>query len=170
MTPRRCSTRSIDGLSSWLADFKAGYDNFTTTRELATFWRRVWQNQVRPLSVASYNRFFAITGSAPTTANNYLSGGYDPASLTFFNKAGGKTYNVNAGEPAHRPQLGDHKIGSEGGVMSFATGNLVFYASIVDEVAPAAGGPSATACIGWEAAKTWGGGDPGTSSGNCTYP
>jgi hypothetical protein len=89
--------------------------------------------------------------------------------VIYFNKAGGKSYGGVPGDFAHRPQLGSHKIGSEGGIMQFANGHLVFYAVIVDEAALAATG-NALACVGWEAAKEWGEGAPGDGNGQCVYP
>ena len=109
---------SVHGLGSWFDDFKAGYDNFTTPRELATFWQIVYQNNGL-LSADAYSRFLSITGAAPTTAAGALDAGYDPAFVDFFNKAGAKTYTGSVGDFAHRPQLGTHRVRSEGGVMQF---------------------------------------------------
>ena len=95
--------------------------------------------------------------------------GYDPAFVDLFNKAGAKTYTGTVGDFAHRPQLASFRIRSEGGVMQFANGNLVFYAVLSDEADPSAS-DSTVACVGWEAAKQWGGTSPGTSGGTCQYP
>jgi hypothetical protein len=160
---------SVHGLGNWFDDYKAGYDNFTTPRELATFWGLVFQNDGL-LSADAYGRFLSITGSAPTTANDVLDAGYDPASVVYFNKAGAKTYNGIVGDFAHRPQLASHRVRSEGGVMQFTNGNLVFYAVISDETDPLVASDSTIACVGWEAAKQWGGSDPGTSGGTCIFP
>jgi hypothetical protein len=159
---------SAYGLGTWLDDFRAGHDNFTTPRELATFWRLVYQNEGL-LSGGAYDRFLAITGAAPANANDGLDAGYDPASVAIFNKAGVKTYPGVVGDLAHRPQLDSHRIRSEGGVMAFTNGNLVLYATLSDEADPAAT-DSTIACVGWEAAKQWGGMDPGNSNGQCAYP
>lgn len=159
---------SAHGLGSWFDDFKAGFDNFTTPRELATFWGLVYQNGGL-LSADAYGRFLSITGSAPTNANDALDAGYDPASVTYFNKAGAKTYSGVVGDFAHRPQLATHRIRSEGGVMQFANGNVVAYAVLHDEADPAIS-DSTIACVGWEAATQWGGVSPGDSGGTCVYP
>jgi len=159
---------SAHGLGSWLDDFKAGWDNFSTPRELATFWRLVYENDGL-LSGDAYDRFLAITGAAPTNANDAFDAGYDPASVVFFNKAGAKTYPGTVGDFSHRPQLDSHRIRSEGGVMSFTNGNLVFYATLSDEADPALS-DATIACVGWEAATQWGGADPGDSGGVCAYP
>jgi hypothetical protein len=159
---------SAHGLGNWFDDFKAGWDNFTTPRELATFWRLVYEN-AGLLSGDAYDRFLAITGATSTTANNAFDAGYDPASVIFFNKAGSKTYNGVVGDFAHRPQLDTHRIRSEGGVMSFTNGNLVFYAVLSDEADPALT-DATIPCVGWEAAREWGGADPGDSGGTCIYP
>ncbi len=161
---------SAHGLGSWFDDFKAGYDNFVTPRELATFYKLVYQN-AGLLSAGAYGRFLAITGAAPTTANNAFADGYDPMNVRFYNKAGSKTYAGDPGDFAHRPQLGRHKVVSEGGVMDFSNGNLVFYAAVVDQRDPDV--PDNTiACVGWEAAQRWGPADGslGDSSGQCPYP
>jgi hypothetical protein len=159
---------SVYGLGDWFDDFKAGYDNFTTPRELATFWQLVYQNDGL-LSADAYGRLLAITGAAPTTANNALDAGYDPGFVDFFNKAGAKTYTGSVGDFTHRPQLGTHRVLSEGGVMRLVGGDLVFYAVISDESHPLANDQTIE-CVGWEAAKQWGGTDPGTSAGACPYP
>jgi len=159
---------SAHGLGSWFDDFKAGWDNVTTPRELATFWRLVYQNDGL-LSGDAYDRYLAITGAAPANANDALSAGYDPTHVDIFVKAGAKTYSGVAGDFAHRPQLKTHRIRSEGGVMAFANGNLIFYATVSDE-ADKDLPDSTVACVGWEAAKAWGGTSPGEGAGQCTYP
>ena len=161
---------SAHGLGSWFDDFKAGYDNFVTPRELATFYKLVYLNDGL-LSGNAYNRFLTITAAAPTSANNAFAAGYDPVNVRFYNKAGSKTYEGNPGDFAHRPQLGRHSVGSEGGVMAFNNGNLVFYATIVDQRDPDVA-DSTIACVGWEAAMQWGPADGslGDSSGLCPYP
>ena len=102
---------SVYGPGTWFDDFKAGYDNFTTPRELATFWQIVYQNNGL-LGADAYSRFLSITGPAPTTAVGALDAGYDPAFVDVFNKAGAKTYNGSVGDFAHRPQLGTHRVRS----------------------------------------------------------
>jgi len=159
---------SVYGLGNWFDDFMAGYDNFTTPRELATFWQIVYQNDGL-LSADSYSRFLSITGAAFTVAAGALNAGYDPAFVDFFNKAGAKTYTGSVGDFAHRPQLGTHRVRSEGGVMQFAGGDLVFYTVISDEADPVLS-DNTIACVSWEAVKQWGATDPGTSGGACPYP
>lgn len=161
---------SVYGLGDWFDDFKAGYDNFTTPRELATFWGLVYQHDGGRSSADAYSRFLSITGAATAIAGAALDAGYDPGFVDFFKKAGAKTYPGSAGDFAHRPQLGSYRVRSEGGVMRFANGSLVFDAVISDEADPAVLSDSTIACVGWEAAKQWGGSDPGTSGGTCTYP
>ena len=160
---------SAHGLGDWFDDFQAGYDNFTTARELATLWQLVYENDGL-LSADSYNRLLSVAGATGTTANDALAPGYDPASVIFYNKPGGMSYNGSPGDFTHIPQIGSHTIGSEGGVMEFANGNVVFYAVIVDLAPPGADTDTPIACIGWEAAKEWGGDDPGNGSGLCSYP
>jgi len=161
---------SVYGLGTWFDDFMAGYDNFTTPRELATFWGTVYQNDGL-LSADAYSRFLSITGAPGTGTAAALDAGYDPAFVNFFNKPGAKTYTGSVGDFAHRPQLETYRVRSEGGVMQFVGGDLVFYAVISDESDPVLSASDATiACVGWEAAKQWGTTDPGTSGGVCLYP
>jgi hypothetical protein len=159
---------SFYGLGDWFDDFQAGYDNFSTPRELATFWQLVYQNADDQLSADAYSRFFSITDQAGTIANDALSAGFDPGSVDFFNKPGNMSYAGVVGDFAHRPQLDTHRVDSEGGMMQFANGNVVFYAVINDE--SDADGKDTIACVAWEAAKQWSGVDPGTSGGKCVYP
>ena len=161
---------SAYGLGSWFDDFKAGYDNFVTPRELATLWRLLYENKGL-LSAQSYARFRSITDAAPSLMNDVLPAGYDPYYVEINAKAGGKSYPGVPGDFAHRPQLGAHKIASEGGALVFSNGQTVFYAAIVDEAAPAAS-VAAIACTGWEAAKTWAaaGSDEADGAGFCGYP
>jgi beta-lactamase class A len=161
---------SAHGLGSWFDDFKAGHDNLVTPRELATFWRRVYEN-TGLLSTKSHDFFLTVTDRAATLMNDALPGGYDPAFVRIHDKPGGKTYGGVVGDFAHRPQLGAHKVAAEGGVMLFANGQRVFYAAMVDQAAPAAS-LAAIACTGWEAAKTWAGvgSDEGDGAGFCDYP
>ena len=161
---------SAHGLGSWFDDFKNGYDNFVTPRELATLWRRLYENNGL-LSAKSYDRFRTITNSAPSLMNDVLPANYDPTNVAINAKAGGKSYPGVPGDFAHRPQLGSHEIASEGGAMVFSNDQRVFYAVIVDETAPGAS-KAAIACTGWEAAKTWAaaGTDEGDGAGFCGYP
>ena len=160
---------SAHGLGDWFDDFQAGYDNFTTARELATFWQLIYENDGL-LSADSYNRFLSVTGATVTRANDALAAGYDPGSVIFYNKPGIKSYTGVPGDFAHLPQLGSHSIRSEVGAMEFANGNVVFYAVIVDQAPPGSDTVTPIACVGWEAAKEWGGDDPGDSAGQCVYP
>ena len=94
-------------------------------------------------------------GAAPTTAAGALDAGYDPAFVDFFNKAGAKTYTGSVGDFAHRPQLGTHRVRSEGGVMQFGGGDLVLYAVISDEADPVSS-DTTIACVGWEGGEAVG--------------
>ena len=161
---------SAHGLGSWFDDFKAGYDNFVTPRELATLWRLLYENNAL-LSTKSYGRFRTITDAAPTLMDDVLPANYDPTNVAINAKSGGLSYPGVPGDFAHRPQLGTHDIASEGGAMVFSNGQRVFYATIVDQTEPGAS-KAAIACTGWEAAKTWGavGTDEGDGAGFCSYP
>jgi beta-lactamase class A len=160
--------KSAHGLGNWFDDFKAGYDNFSTPRELATFWKTVYENDGL-LSADAYSRFLSITKAAPADANDAWDAGYYPAFVDLYDKSGSKLYTGSVGDFAHRPQLDTHRVRSEGGAMQFIGGDLVFYAVISDQADPLST-DNTTACVSWEFAKSWAGTDPGTSSGICPYP
>jgi hypothetical protein len=153
---------SAHGLGTWGDDFKAGYDNRSTPREFATFYKLVWENDGL-LSADSYDTFFDITSQSSTVANDLLPGGYD---ATFYNKAGSMTYNGLPGDYAHRPQLGAHQLTSEGGLMELGNGEIVVYAVFLDE-RDSGSSASAIACIGMEAYREWSGDDPGPMNALC---
>jgi hypothetical protein len=155
--------RYMTGHATWWASFKAGKDNFTTPRELATFYRKVWENDGL-LSADSYDTFWDIADQVGLNANN-LAGGLG---TQYYGKAGSKTYNGVPGDFAHRPQLGTHRISSEAGVMEFSNGNLVFYATLLDE-REVGTDADAIQCIGWEAAKEWSG-QAVADAAVCAYP
>jgi beta-lactamase class A len=162
---------SLYGPGTWFDDFKNGYDNFSTPRELATFYQKIWDNDEARLSNSARNLFFAITDLPNSVMNNVLNEqvpGYDPLSVQISNKPGAKTYSGVPGDFEHRPQLGNHRVTADAGVMNFTNGQRVFFAVIVD-----AGDADATyraiSCTGWEIGKDFGGqpvGDPA----DCAYP
>ncbi len=152
---------SAHGLGNWYGDFMGGFDNRTTPREFATFYKLVWENDGL-LSNDAYDTFFDITDQANTLANDLLPGGF----ASYWNKAGSMTYNGNPGDYAHRPQLGAHQLTSEGGVMQFDNGEVAVYAVFLDERDPGSSA-SAIACIGMEAAREWSDADPGAMNALC---
>jgi beta-lactamase class A len=162
---------SAHGLASWSDDFKAGYDNFSTPRELVTFYQRVWENEGALLSNSARTTFFTITDLPNSILNNVLNEqvpGFDPTFVQIANKPGGKTYSGDLGDFAHRPQLADHQVTSDAGVMQFSNGQVVFFAAIVDD-ADTNGTYRSISCTGWEIGEEFSGvpvGDPT----DCAYP
>lgn len=154
--------RYMSGHPTMWASFTSGNDNFTTARELATFYKKVWENDGL-LSDDAYDRFWDIAEQVGLSSNN-LSAGLDAD----YGKPGSMTYNGLPGDFDHRPQLGTHDISSEAGVMEFSNGNLVFYAVLLDE-RDTGSDADAIQCIGWEAAKEWSG-QAVADAAVCAYP
>lgn len=162
---------SAYGLANWYADFRAGYDNFVTPRELATLWRKLYENDGL-LSANAYQFMMDVTDLANTLMTDALPANYEPNWVEVHDKPGKKDYNgAVVGDFAHRPQLGEHKVTSEGGVMLFGNGQVVAYAAIIDQ-SMVADSAAAIACTGWEVAKNWAaaGADEGDGMGFCDYP
>lgn len=162
---------SAHGLGNWFDDFKAGYDNFSTPRELALFYQKVWENEGGLLSNSARATFYSITDLPNAVVSDVLNEqvpGFDPAFVQINNKPGGKSYSGVPGDFTHRPQLGDHKVTADAGMMQFSNGQLVFYALIVDD-ADKNGTYRSISCSGWEVGKEYSGmpvGDPA----DCAYP
>jgi hypothetical protein len=162
---------SAHGLGNWFDDFKAGYDNFSTPRELALLYQKVWENENALLSNSARATFYSITDLPNSVMNDVLNEqvpGFDPAFVQINNKPGGKTYSGDPGDFVHRPQLGDHKVTADAGMMQFSNGQVVFFAVIVDD-ADVDGTYRSISCTGWEVGKEYSGvpvGDPA----DCAYP
>jgi hypothetical protein len=162
---------SAHGLGNWFDDFKAGYDNFSTPRELALFYQKVWENEGALLSNSARATFYSITDLPNAVMNDVLNEqvpGFDPAFVQINNKPGGKSYSGVPGDFAHRPQLGNHKVTADAGMMQFSNGQLVFYAVIVDD-ADIMGTYRSISCSGWEVGKEYSG-VPVGSPADCAYP
>ena len=162
---------SAHGLGNWFDDFKAGYDNFSTPRELALFYQKVWENEDAMLSNSARATFYSITDLPNSVMNNVLNEqvpGFDPAFVQINNKPGGKTYSGDPGDFAHRPQLGDHQVTADAGMMQFSNGQVVFFAVIVDD-ADVDGTYRSISCSGWEVGKEYSGTPVGDPS-DCAYP
>jgi hypothetical protein len=162
---------SAHGLGNWFDDFKAGYDNFSTPRELALFYQKVWENEDAMLSLSARATFFSITDLPNAIFNDVLNEqvpGFDPAFVQINNKPGGKSYSGDPGDFAHRPQLGDHKVTADAGMMQFSNGQVVFFAAIVDD-ADKDGTYRSISCSGWEVGKEYSG-TPVGNPADCAYP
>jgi len=161
---------SAHGLGSWFDDFKAGYDNFVTPREFVTFYQKVWENDGL-LSNSARTTFFDITDMPNTIMNDVLNtevAGFDPSFVQINNKPGGKSYTGDPGDFTHKPQLGDHQITSDAGIMQFSNGQVVFFAVIVDD-ADLDGAYRSISCTGWEVGKEYSG-IPVGNPADCAYP
>jgi beta-lactamase class A len=162
---------SAHGFGSADDDFAHGYDNFSTPRELASFYQKVWENEGALLSNSARATFYSITDLPNAVVNNILNEqvpGFDPAFVQINNKPGGKTYNGVPGDFAHRPQLGSHKVTADAGMMQFSNGQVVFYAMIVDD-ADTNGVYRSISCGGWEVGKEYSGVPVGNPA-DCAYP
>jgi beta-lactamase class A len=162
---------SAHGLGSADDDYKAGYDNFSTPRELALFYQKVWENEGALLSLSARTTFYAITDLPNAVVNDVLNEqvpNFDPTFVQINNKPGGKAYSGLPGDFAHRPQLGDHKVTADAGMMQFSNGQIVFYAMIVDD-ADINGTYRSISCSGWEVGKEYSG-VPVGSPADCAYP
>ena len=162
---------SAHGLGNWFDDFKAGYDNFSTPRELALFYQKVWENEDAMLSNSARATFYSITDLPNSVMSNVLNEqvpGFDPSFVQINNKPGGKSYSGDPGDFAHRPQLGDHKVTADAGMMQFSNGDVVFFAVIVDD-ADEDGTYRSISCSGWEVGKEYSGMPVGDPS-DCAYP
>jgi hypothetical protein len=162
---------SAHGLGDSSDDFKAGYDNFSTPRELALFYQKVWENEGGLLSNSARATFYSITDLPNAVVNDVLNEqvpGFDPAFVQINNKPGGKSYSGDPGDFAHRPQLGDHKVTADAGMMQFSNGQVVFYAMIVDD-ADINGTYRSISCSGWELGKEYSGVPVGNPA-DCAYP
>jgi hypothetical protein len=155
----------------WFDDFKAGHDNFSTPRELVTFYQKVWANDGGLLSNGARKTFFDITNKPNSIMNDVLNeqvDDFDPLYVQISNKPGGMSYSGDPGDFSHRPQLADHKVTADAGVMQFSSGHRVFFAVIVDD-ADTNGTYRSISCSGWELGKEYGG-QPVGSPADCAYP
>ena len=162
---------SAHGLGDWLDDYKAGYDNFSTPRELVLLYQKVWENEDALLSNSARATFYSITDLPNSVMNDVLNEqvpGFDPAFVQINNKPGGKSYSGDPGDFSHRPQLGDHKVTADAGMMQFSNGQVVFFAVIVDD-ADVDGTYRSISCTGWEVGKEYSGAPVGDPS-DCAYP
>ncbi|HEY7640223.1 MAG TPA: serine hydrolase [Steroidobacteraceae bacterium] len=162
---------SAHGLGSSSDDFKAGYDNFSTPRELVQFYQQVWENENALLSISARATFYSITDLPNAVMSDVLNEqvpGFDPTFVQINNKPGGKAYSGDPGDFAHRPQLGDHKVTADAGMMQFSNGQVVFFAAIVDD-ADVNGTYRSISCSGWEVGKEYSG-TPVGNPADCAYP
>lgn len=161
---------SAHGLGDWFDDFKAGHDNFSTPRELVTFYQKVWANDGL-LSDGARTTFFDITDQPNSIMNNVLNeqvNNFDPLHVQIWNKPGSITYTGVPGDFSHRPQLGNYKVTADAGVMRFSNDQLVFFAVIVDG-ADTDGTYRSISCSGWELGKQYSG-QPVGNPADCAYP
>lgn len=144
------------GNANWFSDYQAGKDNFTTPRELATFYQLVWENNGL-LTNAARDNFFAIADQVGLASDNLYPGGFEAANLVDYGKAGSMNYStLVVGDTPHRPQLGGYIMNTEGGLIEFNNGQVVVYAVLLDE-RDVASDADAIQCIGLEIAREWSG-------------
>lgn len=160
---------SLHGYVDYFDDVQNGFENFSTPRELAMFYQAMWENG-GGLTDESREEFFNIIDQAPTTANDLLPAGFDPALAQFFNKAGSfPNSGITVGDFAHRPQLGSHDVMTEGGLVRFTTsGEVVVYAVLAESTEPDEEViKDSIRCIGYEMAAEFSDEDPGPLPAEC---
>jgi hypothetical protein len=161
---------NVPGMTGPGADYRAGWDNVSTPREMTTMLQSINANTGNLLSGSSAT-FFWDTLQGP---KGYLPGFLDEGVaanwqnlVTIFNKAGSNSWNGQPGDYAHRPQIGDHAQGSEAGRLNFQNGQRVFYAMFWDEGDPGVAATDAMRCIGYEVVREYSGQSTGVIPAAC---
>ncbi|MGI9031140.1 MAG: serine hydrolase [Ilumatobacteraceae bacterium] len=138
---------SAQGTSGARGDYEAGYDNVTTPREWTTFLATVHENPDGLLSDESYDKFWELLSLNGSDDDAVLDAGVGdgwPPPVKVAEKAGSNKWGWDddvtpwattkvVGDYAHRPQLGPHLQRSEGGRLELADGDVVVYASFINE-------------------------------------
>lgn len=160
---------SAHGLADPSADYSAGYDNVASPRDMATFYKLVYQN-AGLLSAKRHEAFFDTLGATTKGYTNaYLGTGVSAAwqnVVTIFNKAGSNDWNGALGTFQHKPQLADHDQASEAGLLRLKDGQIIVYAMFIDEADPESGG-APIGCLGYEVVRQYSGVSTGVVPAQC---
>ena len=160
---------SAHGTTGPGGDYREGWDNLSTPREITSMLRQIHENDGL-LSGFSYDVYWGIMGLDSSGGSNtrgysndyYGSDGLDGYTgalhphwaplLDFYNKAGSNTWEGDVGEFESKPTLGDHWQRSEAGRVILASGEVLFYAAFADNATDAGDAEEWIASVGYEMA------------------
>jgi hypothetical protein len=167
---------SAHGMSDPGDDYRAGWDNVSTPREMTRMLQIINAN-AGLLSNSSATFFWStlnLDGNGAPNTKGYVPGFLDEGVsplwenlVTIFNKAGSNSWSGQAGDFAHRRQIGAHAQGSEAGRLNFQNGQRVFYAVFLDEGDAGVGAMDALRCIGYEVVREYSGQTTGVIPAAC---
>jgi len=142
---------SMQGTTGPGGDYRAGFDNLSTPREMvrllqlvhnnngllsnvarSAFWRIMGLDGNRGVNTKGYTNDLYQGAVYPDPDNDFLSPDWANL-LEFQNKAGSNTWSGQPGDFAAKPGLGNHFQRSEAGRITMDNGQIVFYAAFVDD-------------------------------------
>ncbi|MBD2069454.1 serine hydrolase [Leptolyngbya sp. FACHB-671] len=155
-------------------DYRAGFDNLSTPREMVRMLQRIHANENSLLDPISHSAFWRILGLDanrgvntkglasrsynnaiyPSPSNDFLSPDWANL-LEFQNKGGNNSWTGNPGDFVAKPALGNHFQRSEAGRITFNNGQVVFYAAFVDNASNDSRAANTLASIGYEVAAEY---------------
>lgn len=165
---------SAHNTSSPGGDYRAGFDNLSTPREMVRMLQRIHANENSLLNPISHSAFWRILGldsnrgvNTKGLASNFYNNAVYPSPsddflspdwanlLEFQNKGGSNSWTGDPGDFVAKPTLGNHFQRSEAGRITFDNGQIVFYAAFVDNALNKGRAINTLASIGYEVAAEY---------------